>query len=116
MRSTDFPPGTPRVQRRSNAEVVDRLTVRHAIAGVVSDIDDLQRETVLLRTLTSRWASPESYLPRIVTLGQNVRETTARFGRVVGALDERQKAHGRVQDLRRTLANLADRVPRLPAN
>lgn len=52
-------------------------------------------------------------MPRIITLGQNVRETSLKLERVVATLPERQREHGRVLDLRRTLQMLEASIPRL---
>lgn len=112
MTSTDL--GTEERRRRPNDEIVDRVAVRRALTEIVESIEALQREAVLLRALLARpGIAPQSLMPRVVTLGQGVRETALKFEGVVANLSERQRDHSRVVDVRRTLQVLASSVPRL---
>ena len=104
----------PKIRRRANQDVADRVAVRRAVAELVRSIEALQTETVFLRALVARHpAAQEDLVPRIVTLGQGVKAACTRFDAVVATLSERQQGHSRVEDIRRTLEALKDSVPRL---
>ncbi len=111
--SIDLGYDKPKPRRRQSTEVADRVAVRRALAEVVDEIQALQHEAVLLRTLTARSPSPQAHLPRVVTLGQNLRGVSEKFDEVVRTLEERQREHSVVRDLRRTLEILTGSVPRL---
>lgn len=112
MTSSDF--GTGEQRRRPNAEIVDRVAVRRALTDLVGSIESLQREAVFLKALIARPAGRYELLPRIVSLGQNVRKTSLRLETVVAALSDAQREHSRVMDVRRALKTLEAFVPRLP--
>lgn len=100
------------LRRQPNTETVDRQEVRRALAGIVRDIDTLQRNAALLKVLSSRASSSDALLHRIVALRQNICVVAERFGSVVLSLPERQRSHSRVHDVRRALDNLGSSVPR----
>jgi hypothetical protein len=115
MNSIELETDAPKLRRRSNADVVDRVAVRGAMAELVRGIEKLQHETVFLKAQVARHpAAQGEFMPRIVTLGQSVNTACANFETVVATLSERQQAHSRVEDIRRTLSALRARVPRLP--
>jgi hypothetical protein len=114
MSSIELETVTPKVPRRSNQDIADRVAVRRAMAEFVRDIETLQYETVFLKALVARQpAAHEENIPRIVTLGQRVNAASGNFEAVVATLSERQRGHGRVADIRRTLEALKASVPRL---
>lgn len=93
-----------RPKRATSETAVAHQQVRAALRTVALQLNVLHREAALLVVMAQHFRSDAP--DRISRLRQAVAEATARFEEEVAGLPEHLKNHGRVTDLRKSLATL----------